>query len=342
MKKMLALFSAFVLIFTLSACTREVELPDLTGLPENLAREELQDKGLNVNVFESSETRSTREFLDYQNHEVGDIVEEGDLVTIVVSSTLEERDEVEQADRTPLDPDGAFNEPYDVALYLDTFDELPDNYITLEEAKDAGYDPDEENLWDVTDDKNIGGDPFDASDIDALPDENGRSYYTADVNVEDGIRGEERLVYSDDGLVYHTEDGYETFEQIFGNEEHPPLDPDGEYIRHEEVALYLRTFGELPPNHYDRPDYQDEQGYTFRDLRDEFGERALFGYWNFSNWGNQLPGHVHDWQMADVNIGEGGRTRGVHRLVFSQQERIVYYTDDHYDTFEMLFGDGRN
>ena len=48
-----------------------------------------------------------------------------------------------------------------------------------------------------------------------LPEEEGRTYYECDVNYNGGYRGEERLVYSDDGLIFYTGDHYNTFEQVY-------------------------------------------------------------------------------------------------------------------------------
>ncbi|MDX9705860.1 MAG: ribonuclease domain-containing protein, partial [Weeksellaceae bacterium] len=38
-------------------------------------------------------------------------------------------------------------------------------------------------------------------------------YYEADINYNCGRRGSERLVYSDDGLIFITKDHYKTFQK---------------------------------------------------------------------------------------------------------------------------------
>ncbi len=107
-----------------------------------------------------------------------------------------------------------------VALYLYAFDELPPNYLRKQEADDLGWIPSEGNLWDVTDQGMIGGDYF-GNREGLLPDESGRSYFSADVNYNPeenaGRRGAERLVYSNDGLIFYTDDHYDSYEQLYGN-----------------------------------------------------------------------------------------------------------------------------
>jgi hypothetical protein len=110
--------------------------------------------------------------------------------------------------------DGHYTSPEEVALYLHTYSRLPDNYITKEDAMDLGWDAQEGNLWEVTDRMSIGGNRFGNRER-LLPEADGRQYYEADVNYEGGYRGAERLVYSNDGLIFYTRDHYESFEQLY-------------------------------------------------------------------------------------------------------------------------------
>lgn len=101
----------------------------------------------------------------------------------------------------------------EVSAYLNIYGHLPDNYITKNEAKKAGWVSSEGNLWDVCPGMCIGGDTY-SNYEDELP--QGRSYHECDVNYEGGYRGAERLVYSEDGLIYYTADHYENFMLLFG------------------------------------------------------------------------------------------------------------------------------
>ena len=107
---------------------------------------------------------------------------------------------------------GSYTEVEDVAYYLHTYGHLPDNYITKSEAEDAGWLSYKGNLWDVAYGASIGGDRYGNYD-GQLP--KGERYYEADVNYDGGYRGEERIVYTDDGDVWYTSDHYESFEKLY-------------------------------------------------------------------------------------------------------------------------------
>lgn len=107
-----------------------------------------------------------------------------------------------------------YTDPYEVALYLHAFIELPFNYITKDEAMDLGWSSSRGNLWDVSDKCSIGGDRF-GNREGKLPKEKGRQYYECDVNYTGGYRQGERLVFSNDGLIYYTDDHYNTFTQLY-------------------------------------------------------------------------------------------------------------------------------
>jgi hypothetical protein len=42
-----------------------------------------------------------------------------------------------------------------------------------------------------------------------------RKWYECDINFNGGYRGAERIVFSNDGLIYYTEDHYESFKKIY-------------------------------------------------------------------------------------------------------------------------------
>ena len=60
----------------------------------------------------------------------------------------------------------------------------------------------------------IGGSVF-YNDDGLLPDKKGRVWHECDINYHGGYRGAERLVYSNDGLIYYTADHYESFERLY-------------------------------------------------------------------------------------------------------------------------------
>ena len=108
----------------------------------------------------------------------------------------------------------AYSTKDEVAAYLHEFGELPPNYVTKKEAEALGWDNAEGNLWEVTDEMSIGGDRF-GNYEELLPEKEGRVYYEADINYDGGFRGAERMVFSNDGLIFYTGDHYESFEQLY-------------------------------------------------------------------------------------------------------------------------------
>ncbi|MGB4590251.1 MAG: ribonuclease domain-containing protein [Clostridiaceae bacterium] len=110
--------------------------------------------------------------------------------------------------------DGYYTSKDEVALYLHTFGKLPDNFITKNEAMDKGWKSSEGNLWDVTDKMSIGGDRF-GNREGRLPEANGRKWFECDIDYKGGYRGEKRIVYSSDGLIYYTDDHYSTFKKLY-------------------------------------------------------------------------------------------------------------------------------
>lgn len=114
-----------------------------------------------------------------------------------------------------LDIDGSYTSADDVAAYLTEFGRLPDNFITKEEARELGWKAEKGNLHAVAPNKSIGGDRF-GNREGLLPEKQGRRYYECDINYNGGHRGAERLVYSDDGLIFYTTDHYASFIEMEG------------------------------------------------------------------------------------------------------------------------------
>ncbi|MDY2793102.1 MAG: ribonuclease domain-containing protein [Eubacteriales bacterium] len=100
--------------------------------------------------------------------------------------------------------------PGEVALYLHAFCELPPNYLTKGEAREWGWVGSKGNLWEVLPGMCIGGDRF-GNREGRLPEAKDRHWYECDVNYAGGFRGAERLLFSCDGLIYYSDDHYQTF-----------------------------------------------------------------------------------------------------------------------------------
>lgn len=122
--------------------------------------------------------------------------------------------EAELSGDSSVKEDGTYTSKEEVASYIHKFGKLPSNFITKNKAKDLGWDSKEGNLDEVAPGKSIGGDRF-GNYEGMLPEEDGRTYRECDIDYEGGFRNEKRIVYSNDGLIYYTEDHYETFTQLY-------------------------------------------------------------------------------------------------------------------------------
>lgn len=113
-----------------------------------------------------------------------------------------------------VEEDGTYTSKEEVAAYIHEFKKLPSNYITKRDAQDLGWDNKKGNLDKVAPGKSIGGDKF-GNYEELLPTAKGRKYFECDIDFDGGYRGAKRIIYSNDGLIYYTEDHYKTFEQLY-------------------------------------------------------------------------------------------------------------------------------
>ena len=124
---------------------------------------------------------------------------------------------VERGQITHLDEDGSYTTKEDVKNYLIEYGRLPSNFITKKEAKKLGWQGG--SLERFAPGKCIGGDYYGNYEGN-LPDEDGVSYHECDIDTLGAKkRGPKRIVYSDDGRIYYTEDHYNTFTLLYGEED---------------------------------------------------------------------------------------------------------------------------
>ena len=112
------------------------------------------------------------------------------------------------------------------------------------------------------------------------------------------------------------------------------LDEDGSYTTKEDVALYIHTFGHLPQNFIKKKD-AEAAGWSGGSLERVLPGMCIGGDY-FGNYEGQLPkANGRKWTECDINT-LGARSRGAERIVFSN-DGLIYYTPDHYETFELLY-----
>ena len=115
-----------------------------------------------------------------------------------------------------LAEDGVYTSKEDVALYIHLYGKLPENFITKKEAKALGWEGG--SLEPYAPGKSIGGDRF-GNYEGILPEEDGVAYKECDIDTMGADqRGAKRIVFSNEGAVYYTEDHYKSFELLYGEE----------------------------------------------------------------------------------------------------------------------------
>ena len=131
-------------------------------------------------------------------------------------ATAEAASEIQTEESAAIEEDGWFYSAEEVSLYLYTYGHLPENFITKDEARDLGWEGG--SVEDYAPGYAIGGDKF-GNREGLLPTAKGRKYYECDIDTDGrDSRGAKRIVFSNDGLIYYTEDHYESFVLLYGEE----------------------------------------------------------------------------------------------------------------------------
>ena len=207
MKKWLSLLLAALMLFSLTACTQEevdttLEILDavVSALPEE----------------EEAPAPQPEETLP--DSQAPPAVEDVPVILPAVDAqppVIETQPPVEQAPALP--EDGQYDDKDNVALYIHLYGKLPSNYVTKKDAE-ALYGWQGGALDVIAPGKAIGGSYY-GNYEGLLPDADGREWTECDIGtIGQTKRGAERIVFSNDGLIYYTSDHYESFELLYGEE----------------------------------------------------------------------------------------------------------------------------
>ena len=192
MKKILSILVTLLLIFTLSGCKNSRNEQTQSSSAPTISSVESFSSGTAESSSSSSVTESSS----------AEITEE----------SLPESSQ----ENTPIDEDGNYTSKDDVALYIHTYGHLPNNFITKSEAEKLGWSGG--SLEPYAAGKCIGGSRF-GNYEGLLPKKSGRVYTECDIDtLGKNSRGAKRIVFSNDGLIYYTEDHYESFTLLYGEE----------------------------------------------------------------------------------------------------------------------------
>jgi ribonuclease len=215
------------LMFALGACTRRENkiVPDKnTGQAESTQSKSIAKESGTKQSVEIKETQGQKKHRQKNNKskkrknkkQIQESVSESSDETSSqeIESTKDSTVETGENGSINVEENGNYTSKDDVALYIHTYGKLPLNYITKAKAQEMGWDPEKGNLSDVLPGMSIGGSAFGNYEGN-LPRATGRRYFECDIDYEGGYRGAKRLIYSNDGLVFYTEDHYKTFEQLY-------------------------------------------------------------------------------------------------------------------------------
>lgn len=196
MKKLLSLLLAVLMLLSLAACGEAMDiLDDASEIASDLEEIASGLEEISTDPDEISQPTETE-----SNEESSEAI-------------ASEDDFTDESETTPqLDIDGIYTSKEDVALYIHLYGKLPKNFMTKSEARKLGWEGG--SLEPYAPNMCIGGDYF-GNYEELLPTD--RTYHECDIDTLGAkSRGAKRLVFSDDGLIYYTEDHYETFELLYG------------------------------------------------------------------------------------------------------------------------------
>lgn len=203
MKRFFSVLSVLICMLLFTGCFNSADKEDGFIETDKETDSLIADMIESVSVFEDSGSEETD-----VSEEISLPADTGPEETTVTDETEEE---------LQIDENGAYTTKQEVAFYIYTYGHLPSNFITKKEAESLGWSGG--SLEPYAPGKCIGGNRF-GNYEGILPEKEGRQYTECDIDTLGAEkRGAKRIVFSNDGLIYYTEDHYETFELLYGSEE---------------------------------------------------------------------------------------------------------------------------
>ena len=135
--------------------------------------------------------------------------------------------------------------------------------------------------------------------------------------------------------------GYDTYRLVDeeSSKDAISLDENGEYNSKEEVAAYIYKYNHLPDNYISKTE-AEALGWIGGNVEEvapgkSIGGDRFYALYNADRGIPKTEGRYYT--ECDVNT-DGKSERGSERLIFSN-DGIILYTGDHYQTFEIVYGD---
>ncbi|MDD6825024.1 MAG: ribonuclease domain-containing protein [Oscillospiraceae bacterium] len=203
MKRFFSVLSVLICMLLFTGCFNSADKEEGFIETDKETDSLIADMIESVTVFEETGSEET---------EVSEIISISEETEPEETTVPDETEEVLQ-----VDENGAYTTKQEVAFYIYTYGHLPSNFITKKEAESLGWSGG--SLEPYAPGKCIGGNRF-GNYEGLLPEKDGRKYTECDIDTLGAEkRGAKRIVFSNDGLIYYTEDHYETFELLYGSEE---------------------------------------------------------------------------------------------------------------------------
>ncbi len=210
MKKFLSLLLALLIIFSFTACGEADDtLSDISQFAADLS--ELVEE-LDTTEPSSEELEIDDPVTEASSEEIESEEPASETTELPTVETISEEETLIETSGEILDEYGTYTSKEDVALYIHLYGKLPENFMTKNEARDLGWEGG--SLEPYAPGMCIGGDRF-GNYEELLPTD--RKYRECDIDtLGASSRGAKRIVFSEDGLIYYTDDHYETFELLYG------------------------------------------------------------------------------------------------------------------------------
>ena len=126
---------------------------------------------------------------------------------------------------------------------------------------------------------------------------------------------------------------YALDQEILPADDGTTLREDGQYSSKSEVGLYLYLYGKLPSNFITKKEAQNLGWVSKEGNLWEVAPGMSIGGDKFGNYEGILP---EGKKYYECDIDYQGGFRGEKRIVYST-DGYIYYTEDHYESFEQLY-----
>jgi len=218
-KRLLCGLLALILALGMTGCAELIDVAlEVSDIYEQY--EEIEES-LDADAADSDSSEAEQERVDNateppqeESEEKAEDPSEESTSTEEPESSAEESEESVSEEEPPIDEYGSYTTKEDVALYIHTYGHLPENFITKAEARKLGWEGG--SLESYAEGCCIGGDTF-GNREGLLPKAEGRKYTECDIDtLGKSSRGAKRIVFSNDGLIFYTDDHYESFELLYG------------------------------------------------------------------------------------------------------------------------------